>query len=52
VNVIDRHIEVYANPVEGTYPRPVHVPESGFVDLVIDGQVIAQIPAAALLGTE
>jgi Uma2 family endonuclease len=52
VNVIDRQIEVYANPVGGAYPRPVLVPESGFVDLVIDGQVVAQIPATELLGTD
>ena len=52
VNVLDRQIEVYANPVDGVYPPPVIIPETGFVDLVIDGQVVAQILAAELLGTD
>lgn len=52
VNVIDRQIEVYANPVNGVYPPPVIVPELGFVELVSDGQVVAQIPAAELLGSD
>ncbi len=52
INVIDRQIEVYSGPVEGAYPPRVIVPESGLVDLVIDGQVVAQIPAAELLGTD
>ena len=52
VNVFDRQIEVYANPVDGTYAPPAIVPESGSVDLVIDGRVVAQIPAAELLGTD
>lgn len=49
VNVIDRQIELYVNPVDGVYPPPVIIPETGVVDLVIDGQVVAQIPAADLL---
>jgi Uma2 family endonuclease len=52
VNVLDRQIEIYFNPVDGAYPPPVIIPESGSVDLVIDGQVVAQIPAAELLGTD
>jgi len=49
VNVVDRQIEVYASPVDGAYPPPVIVPESGFVDLVIAGERVARIPAAELL---
>ena len=49
VNLIDRQIEVHANPVDGAYPAPVIIPETGQVDLVIDGQVVARIPAADLL---
>ena len=44
VNVIDRQIEVYANPVDGVYPPPIIVPETGAVDLIIDGQVVAGSP--------
>jgi Uma2 family endonuclease len=49
VNVADRQIEVYANPVEGVYPAPLIIPESGTVGLVIAGQAVAQIAAADLL---
>jgi Uma2 family endonuclease len=49
VNAIDRQIEVYANPVDGVYPPPIIVPETGAVDLIIDGQVVAGLPAADLL---
>jgi Uma2 family endonuclease len=52
VNVTDRQIEVYTNPSDGVYPPPLIVPETGFVDLAIAGQFIAQIPAAELLGTD
>jgi len=49
VNLIDRQIEVYANPVDGVYPPPVIVLETGLVDLVTDGRIVAHIPAADLL---
>ena len=49
VNLIDRQIEVYANPVDGVCPAPVIIPETGHVDLVIDGQIVARIPAADFL---
>ena len=49
VNVVDRQIEVYSNPKDGVYPPPRMIAAAGLVDLVIDGQVVAQIPAADLL---
>lgn len=49
INLIDRQIEVYANPVDGVYPPPVVIPETGTVNLLINGQTVAQIPAADLL---
>ncbi len=52
VNVVDRQIEAYSNPVDGAYPAPVIVPETGVVDLVVDGNALARISAAALLGTD
>ena len=49
VNVLDRQIEVYADPVDGTYPAPVILPESATVPLTIAGVVVAQIPVTDLL---
>ena len=49
VNVADRQLEVYANPAEGAYPAPVILPESATVDLILAGQVVAQLPVAELL---
>jgi Uma2 family endonuclease len=54
VNVADRQLEVYAHPVpgariEGAYPDPTILPESATADLILAGQVVAQIPVADLL---
>lgn len=52
VNVVDRQIEVYAKPVDGVYPAPLIVPETGTVDLVVADQTVARISAADLLPRE
>jgi Uma2 family endonuclease len=49
VNVKDRQLEVYANPVNGAYPAPRILGETESVELVIDGQVLGQIAIADLL---
>ena len=49
VNVVDRQLEVYANPTEGVYPDPTILAETATVDLILAGQVVAQIPVADLL---
>jgi Uma2 family endonuclease len=49
VNQIDRQLEVYANPTEGAYADPTILAESAAVDLIIAGDVVAQIPVADLL---
>ena len=49
VNIFDRQLEVYANPAEGVYPDPTILPETATVDLILDGQVVAQIAVADLL---
>lgn len=46
---VDRQVEVYANPVDGAYPPPLIVPETGMVDLIIAGRIVAQVPAADVL---
>ncbi len=49
VNVNDRQLEVYANPVAGAYGPPVILGETELAPLVVAGQVVAQIPVADLL---
>ncbi len=49
VNLPGRQLEVYTNPVDGTYPAPTILGETESVDLVIDGQVIGQIAVVDLL---
>jgi Uma2 family endonuclease len=49
VNVKDRQLEVYANPVGGAYPVPTILDESASVDLMIGGQVVGRIAVADLL---
>jgi len=52
VNAVDRQIEAYQGPVDGVYQAPVIIPETGLVELVVDGTTVARIPAAALLGID
>jgi Uma2 family endonuclease len=49
VNLVDRQLEVYANPIAGTYPAPTILGETDTVELVIDGQVAGRIAVADLL---
>jgi len=49
VNLPRRRLEVYANPIGGAYPAPKILGETESVDLVIQGQVVAQIAVADLL---
>jgi hypothetical protein len=49
VNVADRQLEVYANPIGGAYPAPTVLVETESVSLVIDGQQIGTIAVADLL---
>ena len=49
VNVPDRQLEVYADPVAGAYPPPVILGEADSVDLVIAGAVVGRIAVADLL---
>jgi Uma2 family endonuclease len=49
INLIDRQLEVYANPVGGVYPSPTILGERESVDLTIRGQVVGRIAVADLL---
>jgi Uma2 family endonuclease len=49
VNVADRQLEVYSNPVGGAYPAPTILGETESVELILDGQVVARIAVADLL---
>ncbi len=49
VNPIDRQLEVYANPTGGGYPDPTMLAESAAVELIVAGEVVAQIPVVDLL---
>jgi len=48
VNLVDRQLEVYANPVGGVYPAPMVLDEPESVELFIDGQTFGPIPVAAM----
>jgi Uma2 family endonuclease len=48
VNVPKRQLEVYAGPAGSVYPPSTILSESETVNLVIDGQVVGQIPVAGL----
>jgi Uma2 family endonuclease len=49
VNLVDRQLEVYANPIGGAYSAPTILGEMDTAELVIDGQVVARIAVADLL---
>jgi Uma2 family endonuclease len=49
VNLVDRQLEVYANPTGGAYPAPMILGETEPVDLSIKGQVAGRITVAELL---
>jgi Uma2 family endonuclease len=49
INLIDRQLEVYANPVGGAYPAPTILAETECVDLTIGGQVVGRIAVTDLL---
>ena len=49
VNMKDRQLEVYANPVGGAYPAPTILGESASVELVLGGRVVGRIAVADLL---
>ncbi len=48
VNLVDRQLEVYANPVGGIYPAPAVLAEPESLELLIDGQTFGPIPVAAM----
>jgi Uma2 family endonuclease len=48
VNLVNRQLEVYANPVGGAYPAPMILGETDTVELVIAGNVAGQIAVADL----
>lgn len=49
VNIADRQLQVYANPIGGAYPAPRILGETESVELIIEGQVVGQISVARLL---
>ena len=49
VNLIDRRVEVYANPVGGAYPPPVIFGDQESIELVIEGRVVGQLAVAEML---
>ena len=49
VDLNERRLEVYTQPVAGAYPAPAILGESEAVELVIDGQVVGQLAVADLL---
>jgi Uma2 family endonuclease len=49
VNVKDRQLEVYANPVGGAYSAPTILDESASVELVLGGVAVGRIAVADLL---
>jgi Uma2 family endonuclease len=49
VNLDDRQLEVYANPIGGAYPAPTILGAAEAVDLIIDAQVVGTIAVAELL---
>ncbi len=49
VNLVQRQLEVYARPVNGTYSALTILKKNELVDLIIDGQAVAQIAVADLL---
>jgi Uma2 family endonuclease len=48
VNLKDRQLEVYANPVAGAYPAPTIFDESASVQLVLAGVTVGRITVADL----
>jgi Uma2 family endonuclease len=49
VNLVHRQLEVYARPANGTYSSLTILKKNELVDLIIDGQAVAQIAVADLL---
>ncbi len=49
VNLVHRQLEVYARPANGTYSSLTILKKNELVDLIIDGQTVAQIAVANLL---
>jgi Uma2 family endonuclease len=49
VNIRDRQIEVYANPITGAYPAPAILRETDTVELTIAGQVVGRVAVSDLL---
>ncbi|MGC8639144.1 MAG: Uma2 family endonuclease [Isosphaeraceae bacterium] len=49
VNLVDRQLEISANPESGVYPAPVILRETESVDLVIGGQHLGRIAVVDLL---
>jgi Uma2 family endonuclease len=49
VNLADRQLEVYANPLSGAYSPPTILSETETVDLIIAGQLVGQVAVADLL---
>jgi Uma2 family endonuclease len=49
INLIDRQIESYSDPVGNAYPAPKVFRETDLVELIVDGQVAGAILVADLL---
>ncbi len=49
VNLVDRRVEVFADPRDGAYATAVVVEEGGSVELTVDGAVWGRIEVAAVL---
>jgi Uma2 family endonuclease len=49
VNLVHRQLEVYARPANGSYSSLTILKKNELVDLIIDGQAVAQIAVADLL---
>ncbi len=48
VNLVDRQLEVYANPVGGVYPAHMVLDEPESLKLFVDGQTHGPIPVATM----
>ena len=51
INLVHRQLEVYARPNNGTYASSTILTQNDLVDLILDGQIIAQIRVSDLLPT-
>ncbi len=49
VNLVQRQLELYARPNNGSYPPLTVLKRDDFIDLILDDQIVAQIRVSDLL---